>query len=400
MVLAAVIAGLTLVLVIVSIALHRARLRWGPSAVQPPGFEPVIAPAAWEKEGGRDLTAPAPDAVLLQPPAGLQLPDGAKLRAAGASASSADAALINDVVSGLEQIPPLPRAVQQILKELDAAGSSAKSVSAIVATEPVLSAALLRLGNSAAVGLRRKIVTVDEAVSYLGFSTVRALVLRLKLGALLAGGSPIGIGTLGRGYDVERLWMHSLAVGAVAEHIAARAGGADPGLAGTVGLLHDIGKLAINSQFPIAVMRLWDPPPPGSADESFLARERRLFGADHAFVGGYLAAKWQLPEELVEAIRLHHSPTDAAAHALRPELRRALLAVHVANQLVKYASVYCADMEIDILPSELLAELNLPRDIEQVVDAGVRTVITRATAVAESGAAAHDEPPKPLAAAG
>jgi hypothetical protein len=85
MVLAAVIAGLTLVLVIVSIALHRARLRWGPSAVQPPGFEPVIAPAAWEKEGGRDLTAPAPDAVLLQPPA----PEVGALRAAPSSARPA-----------------------------------------------------------------------------------------------------------------------------------------------------------------------------------------------------------------------------------------------------------------------------------------------------------------------
>jgi putative nucleotidyltransferase with HDIG domain len=224
-------------------------------------------------------------------------------------------------------------------------------------------------------------------------------VLRLKLGALLAGGSTSGIGTLGRGYDVERLWMHSLAVGAVAEHIAAKAGGTDPALAGTIGLLHDIGKLAINSQFPIALMRLWDPPPPGSEGESFLARERRLFGADHAFVGGYLAAKWQLPEELVEAIRLHHSPTDAAATALRPELRRALLSVHVANQLVKYAQVYCADMEIDIIPPELLAELNLPGDVEQVLDESVRTVITRATAVAETGASSS-EPPRPLAAAG
>jgi putative nucleotidyltransferase with HDIG domain len=248
-------------------------------------------------------------------------------------------------------------------------GSTARSVASIVSAEPVLVASLLRMVNSAAFGLRREILSIDEAVAYLGFSTVKSLVVRLKLGPMFGATGA----KKSRGYSPEKLWLHSVAVGQTAEHLAKKVGGVDPWLAGTIGLLHDIGKLAINSTFPNEVEKLWE----GSdGDESFLARERRLFGADHAFIGGYLAAKWELPGDLVEAIRLHHMPTgDPAVLALAPDLFRAVCVVHVANQLVKYCQVYCVDMEIDIIPEPIMRELGLSADLEKLLDRQTRGII-------------------------
>src|SRR5205085_7706773 len=122
----------------------------------------------------------------------------------------------------------------------------------------------------------------------------------------------------------------------------------------TLGLLHDIGKLAINSQSPTKVAQLWRPAGLvgggiGTGGESWLARERRLFGADHAFMGAFLAARWQLPDDLADAIRLHHLPPEVSLDTLVEPIRRAVEVVHVANQLVKYRHVYCADMEIDTI---------------------------------------------------
>src|SRR6202011_5487023 len=97
---------------------------------------------------------------------------------------------------------------------------------------------------------------------------------KLKVGGLFRQTASSGC------YDSEKLWVHSMAVAQVAEELPRRAGGTDPHLALTVGLLHDIGKIAINSQFPDTVRELWKGG--GPADESFLAPERRLFGADHA----------------------------------------------------------------------------------------------------------------------
>ncbi len=344
---------------------------------------PIVKPepAPWEREGGEDLSTPvcvaAPAAVIHEPPA------GARFR------SSADelmnGPIVADVARGLETIPPLPRALHLILRELNDVGSTAKSVAGIVGTEQVLSAALLRVVNSASSGLRREILTVDQAVTYLGFSTVRSLVVRLQMGGLMP-----SRGT-GGAYDAEKLWMHSVAVSQVAEHLAVRVGQVDPWLCSTIGLLHDIGKLAINSQFPQQVKKLWDRSGAAS-DESFLARERRLFGADHAFLGAYLTSRWQLPSDLTEAIRLHHLPSEQSHDMLRRDVLRAVRVAHVANQLVKYNHVYCEDMEIDIISPEMLASLNLPASLEELLDAKVKDVIDRATRL---GAAATADGKRP-----
>lgn len=367
-----IISAVTLALVGASVWLSR-RGRDGGLIVEPDAYAKP-APAPWEVEGGEDLSAPV--VVIEQAAAIAEPPAGARFRAD--KDELVNGPIIDDVARGLEKIPPLPRALHLILRELNDAGSSAKSVAGIVGTEQVLSAALLRVVNSAASGLRREILTVDQAVTYLGFSTVRSLVVRLQMGGLMPGRG------VGGAYDAEKLWLHSVAVSQVAEHLATRVRGVDPWLCSTIGLLHDIGKLAINSQFPQQVKKLWDRS--GPADESFLARERRLFGADHAFLGAYLTSRWQLPAELSEAIRLHHLPADQSHDVLRPDVLRAVVVSHVANQLVKYSHVYCEDMEIDIVRPEMLAALGLPSSLEELLDVKVKDVIERATRLGTAAA--------------
>ncbi|HSZ54797.1 MAG TPA: HDOD domain-containing protein [Tepidisphaeraceae bacterium] len=338
----------------------------------------VPQPAPWEKEGGLDLTMPTGGpAAIVEPP------QGARLRPAAPSFGVAPQ-LLDDVAKGLAKIPPFPQAVLRIMAELDSTGSSARSVADILATEPVLTACLLRTANSAGTGLRRDIVTVADAVAYLGFSTVKALLLRLQLGQMFR--------DAGGGYDSQNLWVHSMAVAQAAEELAIRSGRADPQLALTAGLLHDIGKVAINSQFPDTVRELWSDNHP--ADESFLAREHRLFGADHAFIGGYLASNWKLPEPLIQMIRLHHLPREIPLN-LTVESRRALFAVYIANQLVKLRYVYCADMEIDIIPAAVMTDLGLPMETERLLDARMMAIISRAASL---GAETSDPRPRQNAA--
>ena len=55
--------------------------------------------------------------------------------------------------------------------------------------------------------------------------------------------------------------------------------------------------------------------------------ERGVLGSDHAEVGGWLAERWGLPGDLVEAIACHHRPEQAR---LNPELTSL---VHIADWL-------------------------------------------------------------------
>jgi putative nucleotidyltransferase with HDIG domain len=372
-----IIAILTVIVLVCTVVVVRRQSRENPqyTYLESPTWNGLSADG--EVTDRCDLTAPAAVAVEAASST-VAPPEGARLRAGtsagiGAGAAAQDEQLLEEVVRGLERVPPLPHVLYKILGELDDAGSSARSLAEIVSTEPVLTASLLRVANSAATGLRRRIISVDESVAYLGYSTVRALVLRMKLAELVPQRNK-------RGYDSEQLWMHSLVVSQIAAHLANRlGGGADASLVSTIGMLHDIGKLAINSLFPDVVAQLWARDTRAPADESFLARERRLFGADHAFMGGFLAAQWKLPQELIESIRLHHLCGDASAVAgMSQDLRRATQLVHVANQLAKYSHVYCADMEIDIIPEQMLVDLGLPPQMESLLNVELDDVIRRA----------------------
>jgi putative nucleotidyltransferase with HDIG domain len=276
---------------------------------------------------------------------------------------------MEEVNRGLRQIPPLPQGALLVMQELDSETASAASVAQVIAREPVMAASVLRIANSAALGLRREIANVSEAVAYLGFSTTKSLFLRLKMESILP-----RVPT-GRGYDADKLWVHSMAVAQAAEEIARRAGGGDPQLALTAGLLHDIGKLAINSRDDAALGELWPENP--DASESIIDRERKLFGADHAFIGAALATEWKLPKDLSDIIRLHHLPVDQPVE-LGAVARKALFSVYLANQLVKYRHVYCPNMEIDEVPESLTEELGLPNWINLLQDQRLVGIIDRA----------------------
>lgn len=303
----------------------------------------------------------------IEEPIPLQ-PRGVRLRDVPQSVKPSG--VLAPIRQGLNEIPPLPHVVRELLRELSDPSSNARSVARIAASDPTLAASLIRTVNSAAMGLRRKITSVAESVSFLGYSTVRSLVIRMRLQHVM----PTRPGQAA--YDAEDLWVHSLAVAYAAETLAARSPGVDQGFVSTLGLLHDIGKLAINSYFPASAEQIRTPSP-DYAGESFLDRERRILGADHAEIGAMLAVHWKLPADLVEAIRWHHAPQDAPAE-IGDGVRTATIVVHAANQLAKYCYIYSEDMEIDIVPDPLLRQAGLPGPLTRLLASPVRKAISRA----------------------
>jgi putative nucleotidyltransferase with HDIG domain len=306
-------------------------------------------------------------------------PRGVRLRSDPPAPATSQ--VLAPIRQGLSEVPPLPHVVRELLRELSDPASSARSVARIAASDPTLAATLIRTVNSAALGLRRKITSVAESVTYLGYSTVRSLVIRMRLQQVMPTrpGQPA--------YDAEDLWVHSLAVANAAETLAARCPGIDRDFVSTLGLLHDIGKLAINSYFPASAdqIRTRSQEFP---DESFLDRERRILGADHAEIGAMLAIHWKLPADLVEAIRWHHAPQDAPPQ-ISEEIRKAAILVHAANQLAKYCYIYSEDMEIDIVGDDLLRQAGLPGPLTRLLASPVRKAISRAIFFADESPGAQ-----------
>ncbi len=285
--------------------------------------------------------------------------------------------LVGDVRDRLNQIPPLPQTVNLILNALGDEGSSASTVANIISKDPGLASALLRAVNSTAYGLSTKVHSVDQAITLLGFSSVRSLVVRLKLAEGLA--APIEPGA----YHHDDLWVHALAVSSLADHLARRVPGVDRGFASTLGLLHDLGKIAINSRMPAIARQLWEGTG-HSLESTLLQRERELFGVDHAGVGMYLAQQWKLPSTLVDAIGLHHRPNDPRIEAMPPEIRKAFQVVYAANQLAKYCHAYGRHTIICGVPDTLFKTLDLTPPLAGLLDKPACLSVSRCIFFAES----------------
>ncbi len=108
-----------------------------------------------------------------------------------------------------------------------------------------------------------------------------------------------------RRLDTNGHWRHAFEVAAIAEAIDARScARGDPTAVFTAALLHDIGKLALDHCLPKSYARV--------RRESAHRRialsplEWIRLGVDHARVGGRVAARWNLPERIVDAIAFHH----------------------------------------------------------------------------------------------
>jgi putative nucleotidyltransferase with HDIG domain len=271
----------------------------------------------------------------------------------------------------LDSVPPLPQLAVRIIREIGSPESSACSIAELATQDSSLTAALLRTANSNAYSPIRPITSVQESIAIIGLSGVRSLITRIKLEAML--------GKFQASEDFEELWTHGLAVSMIAEALASRFG-ADRSFCSTLGLLHDIGKLLVLRTRPEDFDRLHHLATPG---ESALGRERRVLGADHADIGAHIASRWGLPAEIVEGIRFHHAP-ELISKDLGAALARDVAVVHVANQVAKYLHAYSDDVEIDIIGEAVWELLGGAREVESLIDDGVRKATGDALAMAEA----------------
>ena len=222
--------------------------------------------------------------------------------------------------SRLRWLPSLSATYFNLVREMESPASTVLDIGEVIRRDPVITGQLLQMANSPALSLAQEVTQPAEAVSLLGLQTVKALVLCLPV---------FGQGEAAReaGLSLETLWEHSLLVAQYARFITLKQGG-DARLAEdafTAGLLHDVGRLVIASNWPkeyaaaVACAREKSCP--------LHEAEAAQLGVDHAKAGACLLSLWGLPAPFVEAAAGHHAPaktTFAREFTL-------LTAVHAAN---------------------------------------------------------------------
>lgn len=239
---------------------------------------------------------------------------------------------IKVLLSKLRKLPTLPTLHTQILNELQSPDADIEAVARLIAQDPVMTAKMLQLVNSAYFALAREITEPVEAVMVLGAERTRSLIMLAKVFSQFDK-------TQCEGFGIEELWRHSMAVGSCAHtlcmmetkstHLADQAF--------TSGLLHDVGKLLLAGNLPADYARVLEQ----AVRRKLSTREVEVevFGATHAELGACLLGSWGLPLGILEAIGWHNRP-------LFSEDRKfsLLTAVHAANAIDHEKTSNAADI--------------------------------------------------------
>lgn len=195
-------------------------------------------------------------------------------------------------------VRPLPDVAQRVLLLVRDPEYRIEGLVAVVRTDPTLVARILRLCNSARSGLNKEITSIADAIAYLGTRNLVQLVLATCSASMFENARRSAYA------DPTRLWHHSVACAVICQMLASHTR-TDPATTFTLGILHNVGKVALSMVADEAsVARGRERSNQPGCD--LVAVERAMFGTDHAEVAGMVAAGWRLPDSLRAPLADHH----------------------------------------------------------------------------------------------
>lgn len=217
------------------------------------------------------------------------------------------------MLTKLDVIPTPPAVYFDIRDALENETTTLSGLVDLIQRDAALAAKVLKVANSGFFGAPRSIADLAAALRLVGMELLLALALTSHLLQCL----PLP------GLQLDKLWMHGLAVSTLARFIARDEGADQAGIevAGVAGLLHDIGGLLLLANFSADYQRMLRKV---AGDElELLELERSRFGVCHAELGALLLDLWNLPDDVVRAVEMHHvavsraqQPHGSAAYAV------------------------------------------------------------------------------------
>ncbi len=212
-------------------------------------------------------------------------------------------------------------AIMQLAQNEDA---TVQQLAELVKVDPALSARILNFANSAAFGARRPIANINDAVMMMGMQPVRNFALSLSI---------VGSNRDGqcRNFNYATYWGQSLATAVAISAITARDRTVTPEEAFTIGLLSDIGKLALATAWSEIYSECLSIATDG---DKLLTLEREKFAIDHRQLSLMLMENWGLPGIFLDALNLSFESPPIEASRTNRLARQLFFARHLAHYCV------------------------------------------------------------------
>lgn len=246
----------------------------------------------------------------------------------------------------IRALPSLPTVVQELLLLVRQKEVQLEAISNTLRLDQALSIKVLQLANSPFYGLSGRIGSVRDAINILGLRQLGSLVIAAAL--------TVQFEKLhGKSLHMDSFWRHSIGCAAAARQLAVHVG-LDSAAAFTAGLLHDVGRLVVDSHYPLEAAEAiaWAE----EHDMPHCEAEHTLLGIDHTELGEWVCRHWRFSSDVVEAIAGHHRPPPAGPVSL-------IDVVHAADAITHALDIAGAATEaVPCVNPIAWARLNLHED--------------------------------------
>lgn len=220
-------------------------------------------------------------------------------------------------------IPPCPALLLEIMKATRLPDADPETIATAVKRDAAVTAALLQLANSPLSGIRHKITSVSQAISFLGMKATVNLLNNVALRQSMGGNSD----------KFAKFWERSSLSAAVAARVARKIHDVSPDDAYIASLFHDCGIPILMQHFPDYRETVMANSYQG---QSIQEVEDAHFSTTHAIVGHMLARTWHLPQHICQAILHHHDATifTAAGDSVDATVRKLAGIICMADMIV------------------------------------------------------------------
>ena len=208
---------------------------------------------------------------------------------------------VETIIAAVDTLKPVSHVASKVLEISCNPNSSLAEIVDVIKYDPATTASILKICNASYFGLKRKISSIKQAVTFLGLEKLVNMVV-MKVSAE-------NFKAAQKGYDLKEgeLWRYSVASALIAQDLAEKKHCKNAPLIFTSALLKDIGKLVLHIYVRDAfdnIMTLVQ-----RKNFTFVEAEKEIIGIDHAELGARIAEKWHFEQRMVEIIRNHHDPT-------------------------------------------------------------------------------------------
>lgn len=257
-------------------------------------------------------------------------------------------------------IPAQPESLVKLSLLLAEDEINLQAAAELIEADMALAAAVLKAVNSSLYGLKGRVQSVQQAITYLGMREVAAITFEMGLRAAFPPAA-----------ELEPLWQRAAARGLLMGRLAVKLS-LDGWAAHSAGLFEECGKAVLFRHAPDHYRAMLRAAP---ADADLVALERAGFGVSHDALGAALCESWGLSAAAVASVR-HHVQVQAGGDwppplAALPPARRALPMLSAVAQALRDAPDRVDQVALRLAPQadvDATLVLRAARQVQEQLD--------------------------------